>query len=263
MTSAPPRVVVLTRDGSSYGLRLLNALHRAGLAPDAVVVADESIRRRWRLLRSVARKVGWGEALGAAAEGLSPPWARTPDTWRHARFVTEYERLTARVVRVSSFNSPAGAAAVGDLHADWILLGQTGILKPLVLATAKRGVLNGHPGWLPEYRGVHPAAWTLAEGRLDLLGSTLHVVDAGVDTGPIVQRRALDRSALPPYQGLEDRLYEDCIDLLVEAAHAIRSDTPLVRTPQLPGSGRQYSVAPRQVRRDARRAYGALLGRPR
>jgi len=258
------RVVVFTRDGSRYGLRLLNALARTGLAPDAVVVAEESVGRRWRLLRAVARRLGWSEALAAAIETLPSLWSREPDTWRGAPLVRNYEQLAPRVLRVASFNTLPAVAAIAELRADWILLGQTGILRPPVLATAIHGVLNGHPGWLPEYRGVHPAAWTLADGRADLLGSTLHFVDAGVDTGPIVGRRALDRTNLPPYRGLEDRLYEDCIDHLVDAARAVRSGKTLPCAPQLPSSGRQHSVAPRRVRRRARAAYAALLqGAPR
>jgi methionyl-tRNA formyltransferase len=46
-------------------------------------------------------------------------------------------------------------------------------------------ILNLHPGRLPYYRGVRPINWALRNGDRTH-GLTIHQVDAGVDTGPIV-----------------------------------------------------------------------------
>jgi methionyl-tRNA formyltransferase len=46
-------------------------------------------------------------------------------------------------------------------------------------------ILNLHPGRLPEYRGVRPVNWAL-RNRDRVHGVTIHEIDAGVDTGPIV-----------------------------------------------------------------------------
>src|SRR4029077_4353932 len=48
--------------------------------------------------------------------------------------------------------------------------------------------LNVHAGITPRYRGVHGGYWALAEGSPELCGVTIHRVDAGVDTGPIVEQ---------------------------------------------------------------------------
>jgi len=197
MTTSRPVVVVLTREGSRYGLRLLDALARAEVPPDAVVVARESMSRRWRLLRSVARRIGWVDALATAVVAMRE---------RGPTVSSSYEDLCPRVLRVMSFHDPAAREAIGALDADWFLLGQTGILKPELLSCARRGVLNAHPGWLPDYRGLQPALWTLADGLPEKLASTLHFVDAGIDTGAIVQRRALGRVDLPAFEALETRL---------------------------------------------------------
>lgn len=246
------RLVVLTRDRSSYGLRLLEALDAAGLRPAGVVVARDTIARRWRMLRAVARRIGWAEALHAAID------AQRTALPRHR---TRHESLCERVVRVDSFHDPAAIAALGALDADWFLLGQPGILKPQVLALARHGVLNAHPGWLPDYRGLSPATWALASGEPQRLGSTLHLVDAGIDTGAIVALRPLERRDLPPFHALEARLYDDCIALLVDAAARLRRGEVLEGRPQRAEAGRTYSVAPREVRRRARRAYGSWAAR--
>jgi methionyl-tRNA formyltransferase len=46
-------------------------------------------------------------------------------------------------------------------------------------------IINCHPGRLPHYRGVRPVNWALRNGD-DLAGITLHVIDAAIDSGPIL-----------------------------------------------------------------------------
>lgn len=63
------------------------------------------------------------------------------------------------------------------------------VLGPAVL-TAHR-VVNTHPALLPSFPGVHGVRDALAHG-VKVTGCTLHEVDAGVDTGPILAQRALE-----------------------------------------------------------------------
>jgi folate-dependent phosphoribosylglycinamide formyltransferase PurN len=51
-------------------------------------------------------------------------------------------------------------------------------------------VLNTHPALLPAFPGAHAVADALAHG-VKVTGCTLHLVDAGVDTGPIVAQEAV------------------------------------------------------------------------
>ncbi|MFC1420017.1 formyltransferase family protein [Streptacidiphilus cavernicola] len=46
-------------------------------------------------------------------------------------------------------------------------------------------IINLHPGRLPQYRGVRPVNWAL-RNREHLHGVTIHTIDTGVDTGPII-----------------------------------------------------------------------------
>ena len=45
-----------------------------------------------------------------------------------------------------------------------------------------------HAGITPAYRGVHGGYWALAEGRTDLVGTTIHLVDEGIDTGGVIEQ---------------------------------------------------------------------------
>ncbi|MEU8824094.1 formyltransferase family protein [Streptomyces sp. NPDC048636] len=53
----------------------------------------------------------------------------------------------------------------------------------LIDATDK--IINCHPGRLPQYRGARPVNWALHNGEY-LHGVTVHVIDAGIDSGPIL-----------------------------------------------------------------------------
>ncbi|GAA3798224.1 hypothetical protein GCM10022403_035090 [Streptomyces coacervatus] len=55
--------------------------------------------------------------------------------------------------------------------------------KELIDATDT--IVNCHPGRLPQYRGARPVNWALRNGE-PLHGATLHVIETGIDTGPIL-----------------------------------------------------------------------------
>lgn len=62
------------------------------------------------------------------------------------------------------------------------------LFSPELLAEYER-VYNIHPGFLPWGRGYYPVFWALWEGTP--AGATLHVIDEGIDTGPVVDQRAV------------------------------------------------------------------------
>jgi methionyl-tRNA formyltransferase len=63
------------------------------------------------------------------------------------------------------------------------------IIRRPLLEKFRQGVVNTHPSWLPYNRGKHYNFWALVEGAP--FGVTLHRVDSGVDTGPIVAQRGI------------------------------------------------------------------------
>lgn len=91
------------------------------------------------------------------------------------------------------------AAAVSRLQAygvEWVCLaGFMKIVTPTFLASFPDHVLNIHPSLLPAFRGLHAQAQALAAG-VRVAGCTVHLVDAGTDTGPIIIQ-----GAVPVLQG--------------------------------------------------------------
>ena len=71
-----------------------------------------------------------------------------------------------------------------------VLAGFMRIVKPGLLAAFPNRVVNIHPALLPAFPGVHSWAQALDYG-CKVAGVTVHFVDAGTDTGPILVQRAV------------------------------------------------------------------------
>lgn len=81
---------------------------------------------------------------------------------------------------------------VSGFAPDWIVsAGFMRILGPAFVDAFAGHILNTHPALLPSFPGAHAVRDALAYG-VKVTGCTIHVVDHGVDTGPIVAQRAVD-----------------------------------------------------------------------
>jgi phosphoribosylglycinamide formyltransferase-1 len=101
-----------------------------------------------------------------------------------------------------------------------VLAGYMRIVGPdLVQAYAGR-MLNVHPALLPAFPGAHAVADALAYGA-KVTGVTVHLVDEGVDTGPVVSQEALDVRVDDDRASLETRIHELEHRLLPRALRAL------------------------------------------
>lgn len=83
------------------------------------------------------------------------------------------------------------AEAVAAYQPDLVVsAGFMKILGPEFLARFAGRVINTHPALLPSFPGMHAVADALAAG-VRVTGSTVHFVDAGVDTGPVIAQEAV------------------------------------------------------------------------
>ena len=83
--------------------------------------------------------------------------------------------------------------------------------------------LNVHPALLPSFPGIHAVADALAAG-VKVTGVTVHLVDAGVDTGPIVLQEAIAIRPDDDWDTLEVRVHEVEHRLLPRAVRALLQD---------------------------------------
>ena len=78
---------------------------------------------------------------------------------------------------------------VESFEPDWVVsAGFMRILGPDMLSAFPMRVVNTHPALLPSFPGAHAVRDALDHG-VRVTGSTMHLVDEGVDTGPIIDQR--------------------------------------------------------------------------
>ncbi|HEV8631463.1 MAG TPA: phosphoribosylglycinamide formyltransferase [Thermoanaerobaculia bacterium] len=82
-------------------------------------------------------------------------------------------------------------AALGDHRVEWICLaGFMRLLSPGFIRAYRERILNIHPSLLPAFPGLHAQRQALAHG-VKISGCTVHFVDEGLDSGPIVVQRTV------------------------------------------------------------------------
>lgn len=96
-----------------------------------------------------------------------------------------------------------------------------GFMKILGPATLSgRTILNTHPALLPSFPGAHAVRDALAHG-VTVTGTTAHLVDAGVDTGPILAQRAVEVLDDDTEETLHERIKVHERALLVDLVGAL------------------------------------------
>ena len=94
------------------------------------------------------------------------------------------------------------------------------ILGPQFLSRFNGRILNTHPALLPAFPGAHGVRDALAYG-VKVTGCTVHLVDAGVDTGPILAQQPVEVRDGDDEQTLHERIKVVERQLLVDVVAAI------------------------------------------
>lgn len=186
------KLVVLGTNSSSTWM-MVNALSKD--YPDLQVVIENSVSRLMLLKRRMAR-IGVGKVIGQILFMLYLPVLRRLSANRIQSLLASAD-LSIKpptgvpITRFDSVNSQACIEWLRIMQPSVVILNGTRIVSPTVLASCNAVFLNTHCGITPAYRGVHGGYWALMRGDLDNVGVTVHVVDAGVDTGSIVFQKTI------------------------------------------------------------------------
>jgi folate-dependent phosphoribosylglycinamide formyltransferase PurN len=113
------------------------------------------------------------------------PWLKqNNETFRSLREVAAFYGFPVAVC--DDQNSSESIVRLKEWSPDLIIFTGGNILRKDLLEVPRLGVLNVHLGLLPEVRGMSSPEWSLLN-RVPV-GITIHYMDAGIDTGPILQR---------------------------------------------------------------------------
>ena len=168
--------VLLSGRGSNF-LAIHRAIERGEVPAEIAVVVSN---------RAGAPGLRTARELGLRAEAVEPAGGE------------DREAHEARVVEVLR-----GAGV------DWVCLaGYMRLLGPAFIAAYRHRILNVHPSLLPAFPGLHAQRQAFEYG-VRVSGCTVHLVDEGLDSGPIVVQRAVPVEESADAGSLAARILEE------------------------------------------------------
>jgi hypothetical protein len=258
------RLALLTSDDAHHRY-CASLLAAHGFCIDPWIVEPASAQRRRRLARRRWRD--W-----AAFEYHH--WRRTVwglDAYRRRYFRVDQASRTVEPIVVDWINSPVAINALSSARHDLTVVMGTSILNERLLQACGGDVVNVHGGMLPHYRGNHCFWYALENGDLSRIGSTIHFVDRGIDTGDIIEVVPTDVRDGDLAEHLYCRAEKAALHRLAALLTGLAAGEPLPRSPQ-PSGGRTYRTRDRSPRDDVnswfrrhwrRRAGGRGWAKPR
>jgi methionyl-tRNA formyltransferase len=223
MTTPSLRTVMLTSDTTHHTYYAAKLNERFPLQGIFVEAADHSAPFETAHPFEDERAIYERDVLLA---GIDASIAKVADTWF-----------------VDSMNEERSVAALKDLRPDVVLVFGTGKLLPRVIDVPTVACLNLHGGNPEQYRGLDTHLWAIYHQDFKNLVTTLHHVDAELDTGDIVLQSQLplpDRCELHELRAINTKV---CLDLSVMTLHALESMGTLPSR-KLVERGRYYSHMP-------------------
>jgi phosphoribosylglycinamide formyltransferase 1 len=171
------------------------------------------------------------EGIEVAGVGSDKPAARALERAREVGVETgvfprdDYRDREARDAAMGDWIESRGADLV-------VLAGYMQLLSPAFIARFRNRVINIHPALLPAFPGLDAIGQALEAG-LDVTGVSVHFVDEGIDTGPVIVQREVpvpadrDREALKAaIHAAEHELYSEAIRMVAAGRVRIDADDP-------------------------------------
>jgi phosphoribosylglycinamide formyltransferase-1 len=140
--------------------------------------------------------------LPIAAVASNRPGARALERAQQAGVATavfaldDYEDRAGRDRAMAGWLEDRGVSLV-------VCAGYMHLLTPAFLDRFPQRIVNVHPSLLPEFPGTRAIEDAVASG-VDRTGVTVHLVDAGIDTGPVL---AQEEIPVEPAETLEERIH--------------------------------------------------------
>lgn len=186
---------------------------------------------------------GAGTNLQALLDTVHDHEARVVAVASSAQGAPALERAAARDVPTAVFSRAdyADRGARDAALADWldehatrlvVLAGYMELLGEAFLERFPRAVINVHPSLLPAFPGLGAIEQALDYG-VKVFGVTVHLVDAGVDSGPVILQRAIElpgardpAEVLAALRPLEHTLLPDAVRLIAREALSVDPRNP-------------------------------------
>ena len=141
-----------------------------------------------------------------------------------AEFFGSYEHVKVapgtviRLVDPGGINDEAELVQMVALRPDVVLVFGTQILRAPLIAAFEGRIINLHLGLSPYYRGAGTNFWPLVNREPEYVGATIHYLDAGIDTGPILAHVRPEMRKDDGPHDIGNRTIVAAADVLIDAA---------------------------------------------
>ncbi|MER8867579.1 formyl transferase [Mesorhizobium sp. M0751] len=184
------RPIVVVTEGGPHIWAIVNAVADQ-LGPVSVIL--EAPESKKQLLLARARGQGWASAIGQLGTMMLTRLGKRFFAGHAARLAVGEKLQTEpkpgqTIIHVPSANAPECLQAIAEIQPGVVLLAGCRLLSRQTLAKIPCPVLNYHAGIAPKYRGMNGGYWALASGDAENFGTTVHLVDAGGDTGGVLRQ---------------------------------------------------------------------------
>jgi folate-dependent phosphoribosylglycinamide formyltransferase PurN len=143
---------------------------------------------------------------------------------------------------VETMNESGALSALQNEKPDFVIVFGTGVLKPFLCEAFAGRIFNLHGGDPENYRGLDTHLWAIYHRDFAGLVTTLHRLDAGLDSGDIVAMGSLPLTKDMKLNGLRAVNSELCVRLTREALGRFAAGTLTARSQK--HAGRYYSAMP-------------------
>jgi folate-dependent phosphoribosylglycinamide formyltransferase PurN len=169
------------------------------------------------LFRLFAEGIKVSDVLAAEPVKLNIPPGEIRTKVRHSGLVHPRQVANAIGARyhVVSHRGDEVVGLLKELDPSIGVIAGARILKSDVIGQFSGGIINFHPGLIPEVRGLDALLWSVRHSVA--LGITSHLIDHRVDAGRILERREISLFRDDNVFDLSERLYETQMDMLSEA----------------------------------------------
>jgi len=154
--------------------------------------------------------------------------SRAQDAYLTFAELAERHGATLRIVPSLRAPEIADAMATMDLA---ISIRFSHLFPAALIGLPRYGILNVHPGTLPQYAGLYAPMRQMVDGQ-EQIGCTVHWIDAGIDTGPVVARSALTVDGARSLVWHVCHSYDQGVDAVLDISRELRRGRRLAGEPQ-------------------------------
>jgi methionyl-tRNA formyltransferase len=142
--------------------------------------------------------------------------------------------------RAEDVNAPAFLDRLEALSPDLVIsVTCLQILRQRLLELPRLGCINVHSALLPDYRGMLPTFWVLANAERQT-GVTVHYMTPGIDGGDIIAQDTIPITSDDTLRSLMRKCKSAAADLIVDVVNRFEAGPVSVR-PNLPDDGSYFS----------------------